>query len=122
MFVITCMLLGASYGFSQNRVKVTPVAGTLKSMPAEQKVAYDVSGVVRSNGSGDCGTWIEVVENGRVMRLNPVNLPESFKVDGRNIHFDYGVTTNNSPAVCGGKAVYVQNVSGKKPFTGVNQK
>lgn len=109
------MLLGASYGFSQNKVRLKPT-GPLKSVAVEQKMDYQVNGIVHLASSKDCATWIEVNDNGRQFRVNPVNLPEDFKVDGKHVRFDYGVTSNESPRLCGGKAVYVQNVRTAKPY------
>src|SRR3989338_9942271 len=113
--ILSCMLLGASYGFSQNKVRIKPT-GPLKSIAVEQKMAYQVNGIVHVASSNECATWIEVDDHGRSLRVNPVNLPENFKVDGKRVRFDYGVTTNETPRLCGGKAVYVQNVHGAKPY------
>lgn len=109
------MLLGATYGFSQNKMRFKP-SGPLKSVAVEQKMDYQVLGTVHVGNSKDCATWIDVNDNGRQFRVNPVNLPENFKVEGRQVRFDYGVTSNDSPRLCGGKAVYVQNVKMAKPY------
>jgi len=112
MFILAFMLLGVTYGYSQEKVRPVVKTAKLQAVSVDQKTAYQVVGVVHVADVNACGTWLEVRQGSKVVRLNPVNLPESFNVDGKRIKFDYGVTGNKSANVCAGNSsVFVENVS-----------
>jgi hypothetical protein len=112
MFILAFMLLGVTYGYSQEKARPQLKTAKLQAVSTEQKTGYQVVGVVHVADANACGTWIEVQQGSKVVRLNPVNLPESFNVDGKRIKFDYGVTGNKSANVCAGNSsVFIENVS-----------
>lgn len=115
MLAVAVMLLGATYGFSQGKVRMTHYQGALKSVPADQKTGYNVLGVVHKDR---CGTWIEVKDNRGQRQVHPVNMPKEFEQDGKLVRFDYGVTPMNVKKACGAKEVYVQNMHHARPFRG----
>jgi hypothetical protein len=115
IIVLSCMLLGASYGFSQSKVAVKPESTRLRAVRVEQKVDYGVVGIVHTSGRNNCDTWIEVNDYGRKLRLVPMNLPDGEKVEGRQITFDYGIIDQAQNQACPGKGVYVQNVRALNP-------
>lgn len=115
MFAVVVMLLGATFGFSQGKVRMQHSHGALKSVQADQKSGYNVLGVVHKD---QCGTWIEVMGHNGQRKVHPVNLPKEFEKEGKLVRFDYGVTPRNIKRTCGTKEVYVQNVHHGRPVRG----
>ena len=112
MFILACMLLGVTVGYSQERKKPVATAAKIKSVPVTQRTGYQVTGIVHVNNLNACGTWISFEQGKKVVRLFPENLPAVFKKDGKVIRFDYGVVKNNNGVVCqGGNTVLLENVS-----------
>lgn len=116
MLVLSCMLLGVTYAYSQNRFHFTPQKGNLKSVKAEQQMDYQVEGIVHTSDDKSCDAWIEISGHNRVTRLNPVDLPDAYKVEGKHIRFDYGIASKEVSASCGGKSAFVKNVHVAKPY------
>lgn len=117
MFAVAVMLLGATYGFSQGKVRMTHHQGALKSVVADQKTAFNMLGVVHKD---KCGTWIEVKDERGHRQVHPVDLPKEFDNDGKLIRFDYAVTPMNVKKECGAKEVYVQNVHHARAVKGTH--
>jgi len=79
-----------------------------------ESIANDdaTSGIVRTQYKG-CPALIEITEDGQMVKLYPVNLEESFKVDGLKIFFTYIPSKAQQPESCTliNKVVAVENVS-----------
>lgn len=79
-----------------------------------ESVANDdvTSGIVRTQYKG-CPVLIEITEDGQMVKLYPVNLDESFKVDGMKIFFTYTPSRAQQPESCTliNKVVSLENVS-----------
>lgn len=70
-----------------------------------------VIGTVKVNRN-NCPVYIEAMEEGEITRMYPVNLDESFKVDGLKINFDYALSRAKQPLDCAvDKVVTVENVT-----------
>lgn len=70
-----------------------------RQMGSDMKARTDVSldkvqlmesakGIVRMSDN-ECGMYLEVSENGRTVKLHPMDLPAAFRVDGKLISFDF---------------------------------
>lgn len=108
MFLLSCMLLGATYGFSQNSIYLRQSNKRLQGTNTELKMHYGANGVVRVKGKDQCDVWIDIQDGDRMLRYNPMNLPEELRVDGREISFDYGVPVNATEKSCLGLGIYVE--------------
>lgn len=118
---VVVLLLTGSVSFAQGRVRPTltnqkPVSVghtvTTRSESRNPNAAptTGILGTVRA--STDCGTYIEVIENGIVTKYYPVNLPEEKSKDGTTIVFDYAISQGNLPRGCEfNKVVTVNNVN-----------
>ena len=58
-----------------------------------------VYGTVKVNRN-NCPVYIEAIEEGEITRMYPVNLDDSFKVDGQKINFDYTISKAKQPLDC----------------------
>ena len=70
-----------------------------------------IHGVIRVSGKG-CSPIIEATENGELVKMYPVNLDESLRVDGLKIKFNYLPSRAMQPENCTFqlKVVSVENV------------
>lgn len=115
MFLLICMLLGATYGFSQKAMYNVPETKRMRGVDADLHMHYGAEGVIRVKGDEPCDVWVDVPENGKIVRYYPMNLTSSMKVDGNKISFDYGVPENTSERSCLGKGIYLQNAKVLEP-------
>jgi len=70
-----------------------------------------IKGIVHLNNEG-CPCFIEAIENGKTIKMYPVNLEESFKVEGLKIKFSYNLSRAMQPENCNvDRVVSVENVS-----------
>lgn len=109
MFLVSCMLLGATYGFSQNAMYNVPETKRMRGVDADLHMHYGAQGVVRIKGDEPCDVWVDVMENGKVHRYSPMNLPSAMREDGKELSFDYGVPEKDTQKTCLGQGIYLQN-------------
>lgn len=48
----------------------------------------------------NCPVYIEALEEGEIVRMYPLNLDDSFKIDGQKINFDYAISKEKQPLDC----------------------
>lgn len=116
---VAVLFLTGSVSFAQGRVKPVltqkPVSvghtTTTRTTPSSPNTTptIGIEGTVRV--STDCGSYIEVVENGIVSKYYPLNLPAEMVEDGKTIVFDYVIDRGNLPVDCRyNKVVTLNNV------------
>lgn len=73
-----------------------------------------IKGIVRMNNKA-CGLHIEIPGAAGAVNVYPVNLPDDFKVDGKNILFDYGQVDTKFTSECDAeRSVIVSNVKPRR--------
>ena len=106
---MSCMLLGATCGFSQKLAYNQPDTKRMRGVDADLHMHYGAQGVLHVQGNESCDIWLDVNEAGRMYRYIPMNLPEELKVDGSELSFDYGIPEKTAERSCLGRGIYVAN-------------
>lgn len=126
--LLAVFFFGTGVLLAQGRVKPTiklteskPLQGTttISNAPpttethTANQVFYGIKGTVRV--STDCGTFIDVMENGRALSYSSVNIPVEFQKEGTEIIFDYTESARTVAGTCDfSKLVDVFNVKSQK--------
>jgi hypothetical protein len=102
LFLFALFLLGTSELLAQQKsatvISNNVRSATLPRPAAAPHVFRGVSGTIRT---ASCATYIEVIDNGAVKRIFPVNLSREFHQDGKTIVFDFVEEDVNYPEGCG---------------------
>jgi hypothetical protein len=111
VMTLSILLMGTAVFAQQKRPMRVQVGERSEMIDKSPAIQSDVKGVVRMN-DGACGIFIETPGK-EGANLHPVNLPDDFKVDGKNIFFDYGRVDHKLRSQCE-MAVLVSNVKPRR--------